>query len=279
MPRLTGHSAATRRLSVLSVLTTSLLGAAACSTPPGTPRGTPTDTLRILTYNIHIGIGTDRALDLERIARVIAEVRPHVVALQEVDSATRRTGGVDQAAALAALTGLRAQFARAMAYDGGAYGVALLFDLPVDAVSAHPLPADSGHEPRVAAEARLTLPRTRAQLVFFGTHLDHTANVAVRRGQVDRLLDVLPADTALVVLAGDLNAIPTAAELAPLMSGFIDAAAGAGATFPASSPLRRIDYVLLRPASRFRVLAAQVLAEPNASDHRPVLVVAEVRPH
>lgn len=231
----------------------------------------------MLTYNIHIGIGTDRVLDLERIARVIAEVRPHLVALQEVDSATQRTGGLDQAARLAALTGMRVQFARAMAYDGGAYGVALLLGLPVDAVAAYALPADSGHEPRVAAEARLTLPRTRVPLVFLGTHLDHTSNVAVRRKQVGRLLDVLPADSTLVVLAGDLNAIPTAAELAPLMGSFLDAAATSGATFPVQAPLRRIDYVLLRPPGRFRVLAAHVLAESVASDHRPVLVIAEVR--
>jgi endonuclease/exonuclease/phosphatase family metal-dependent hydrolase len=209
---------------------------------------------------------------------VIRDARPHLVALQEVDSATRRTGGVDQAAMLGALTGLRPFFARAMAYDGGAYGVALLTALPASAQRAHPLPADSAHEPRVAAEARIALRRTGALITFLGTHLDHTADPAVRRTQVDRILQIVRADTAFLVLAGDLNATPIAAELASLLNRFLDAGALENApTFPAPAPERRIDYVLLHPVRGFRVLETRVIEEASASDHRAVLAVVEVR--
>ena len=54
--------------------------------------------VRVLTYNIHHGEGTDRKIDLARIAAVIKRVKPDVVALQEVDKATSRSHGVDQAA-------------------------------------------------------------------------------------------------------------------------------------------------------------------------------------
>ena len=42
-------------------------------------------TLRIMTYNIHVGVGMDKKLDLQRIADVINAARPDLVGLQEVD--------------------------------------------------------------------------------------------------------------------------------------------------------------------------------------------------
>ena len=53
---------------------------------------TPTDTLRVMTYNVHSCVGMDGKLDAERIARVIARARPDVVALQELDVGRARTG-------------------------------------------------------------------------------------------------------------------------------------------------------------------------------------------
>src|SRR5688572_12746619 len=78
--------------------------------------------LRVLTYNIHHAEGTDGKLDLARIARVIHEQQPDLVALQEVDVKTRRTGGVDQAAELAKLTGMHVAFGKGIDFQGGEYG-------------------------------------------------------------------------------------------------------------------------------------------------------------
>ena len=46
------------------------------------------DSLRIMSYNIHNGIGMDGKVDYARIANVISDVNPDVVALQELDSIT-----------------------------------------------------------------------------------------------------------------------------------------------------------------------------------------------
>ena len=70
-------------------------------------RGQQPPRLRVLTYNIHHGEGTDGKFDYERLARVINGLKPDVAALQEVDRNTRRANGVDQAALLAKLTGMR----------------------------------------------------------------------------------------------------------------------------------------------------------------------------
>ena len=45
----------------------------------------PTRQLRVMTYNIHHGEGTDGRIDLERIAKVIRDAKPDLVALQEVE--------------------------------------------------------------------------------------------------------------------------------------------------------------------------------------------------
>jgi hypothetical protein len=55
-------------------------------------------TLRVLTYNIHVGVGIDKKLDLQRIADVINHERPDLVGLQEVDRNVKRTEGKDASA-------------------------------------------------------------------------------------------------------------------------------------------------------------------------------------
>ena len=66
-----------------------------------------------MTYNIHVGVGMDKKLDLQRIADVINAERPDLVGLQEVDRGVKRTEGKDEIAELAKLTSnalcLRAQ--------------------------------------------------------------------------------------------------------------------------------------------------------------------------
>jgi endonuclease/exonuclease/phosphatase family metal-dependent hydrolase len=250
--------------------------------PPPTdslPRGVRADTIRILTYNIAHGRGGDERVNLDRTARAINAALPDIVALQEVDSATQRTEGADQPALLARLTRMEAYFGQAMPYDGGAYGVAVLSDLPVASFRTHALPAAEGHEARAVAEARIVLPNTGDTLLFLSTHLDHTSGNDVRRRQSERIAALFPPDDSTVaVLAGDLNDVPASRTLDALMHDWRD---GTGLdhppTYPAASPDRKIDYVLYRPASRIRVLASDVLLERSASDHRPVLVVLEVR--
>src|ERR1700731_1570832 len=97
-------------------------------------------TLRVLTSNIHHGEGTDGRFDLSRLARVMKSVQPDVIALQEVDQGTERSGGVDQLAELERLTNMHAEFGKAMDYSGGGYGVAVLSRWPLLRNGTDPLP-------------------------------------------------------------------------------------------------------------------------------------------
>ena len=82
--------------------------------------------LRVLTYNIHHGEGMDGKLDLPRIARVIRATEPDLVALQEIDQRTERTGQVDQSETLGTLTGMQVVFGGNIRFQGGDYGNAVM---------------------------------------------------------------------------------------------------------------------------------------------------------
>jgi endonuclease/exonuclease/phosphatase family metal-dependent hydrolase len=85
------------------------------------------------------------------------------------------------------------------------------------------------------------------------------------------MLAILGPLTRPTILMGDMNAGPSADEIAPLFAKLRDAWAGQadpGYTIPADAPTNRIDYVFV--AGPFRVASARVL-DTTASDHRPVV--------
>jgi endonuclease/exonuclease/phosphatase family metal-dependent hydrolase len=233
--------------------------------------------LRVLSYNIHHGRGLDGKLDLPRIARVIRDAAPDLVALQEVDRNTKRTGRVDQSAELGKLTGLHAGFARAIPLEGGEYGQALLARFHLQGVKGHRLPGKQGQETRIVMEARVQPDGGLPALTFLGTHFQHD-DARTREEQAARVNELFGAAAGPVILAGDLNATPDSPPLKVLGKAWSVAAPPGKEllTFPADVPRRQIDYVLFRPTGAFRVTEARVIEEKVASDHRPVLVVLEL---
>ncbi len=229
-------------------------------------------TLRVLCYNVHHGEGTDGKVDLPRLARVIRAADPDLVALQEVDRKTKRTGGVDQTAELARLTGLHGRFGRAIDYDGGEYGQAILSRFPLGDGTVHTLPGEPAREQRIAFEVRVTVGGK--ELAFVTTHLHHQ-EAALRERQAAKLNELFAGAKVPVVLAGDLNATPDSKVAELLGAKWTIATTGAKLlTYPAAEPTKQLDYVLVR-GDGFRPASSAVIAEAVASDHRPVLAVFE----
>lgn len=222
--------------------------------------------LRVLTYNIHHGEGRDGKFDYERLAKIITDLEPDVVALQEVDRKTRRSNGVDQAVLLGKLTGMNPAFGNAMYFQGGEYGEALLSRFPMDEVKAHHLPFRPGQEPRTALAARIKPDNGLPEFIFVGTHLCHQSN-ETRTEQTQQINRLFPAEEGLpVILAGDLNARKDSDPMNVLLTErWIDVTA----------PQSRIDYVLVRSQDTWRVAEVTVVDERVASDHLPVLAVLE----
>lgn len=229
-------------------------------------------TVRVLSYNIHHDEGTDGKVDLKRLARIIRTADPDLVAIQEVDHKTRRTGGVDQTAELARLTGMHGAFGKAIDYDGGQYGQAVLARVPIGRTAVHQLPGEPDREKRIAFEVQVD--HFGRELAFVTTHLHHQSD-AFRRRQAAKLNDVVVGGRP-TILAGDLNATPESEPLRLLRQHWTAATGETLGTFPAGRPSMQIDYVLFRPTDSFRVARSRVIYEPVASDHRPLLVVLEL---
>ena len=244
-----------------------------------------------MTYNIHHAAGTDGKLDVARIADVIRRCEPDLVALQEVDAGTKRTGGVVQAEDLARLTGMYHAYGPAMDFDGGKYGNAILSRFRIVEQRTVPLPHTPGgrREPRAVLGVAVRLPDGR-RIGFGSTHLDHTREPSDRLAQARRINEHTRTVAVPAILAGDFNCTPGSAPMAELAKEWTLASGGGGdkgpaattsaaatqPTFPSTRPTIAIDHVLVRPSRRWRVIETRVIDEPVASDHRPVVVKLEL---
>jgi endonuclease/exonuclease/phosphatase family metal-dependent hydrolase len=238
--------------------------------------------LRVLSYNIHHGRGVDNKLSLERIAAVIRQADADVVALQEVDQGCGRSDRKLQVQELEKLTGYFGVFGKAIDFDGGEYGQAVLSRWPIKQSTVHRLPNEqqpngSMREQRIVLEA--IVPSEAGTIRFLGTHLDHSKE-DLREQQataVDRLLDAVSfADTKSIatVLAGDFNDVPKSRTLGCFEKRWQVEPRIENrnlATYPSESPRTRIDYVAVDQAGRLVLDSLKVVSEPLASDHRPVV--------
>lgn len=252
----------TRRIAELLVLMLALLA--------GCHAAAPTE-IRVLSYNIRHGEGMDGKIDLERIAAVIRAADPDLVALQEVDRGVRRTNGEDQPARLAELTGMQAVFEKNIDFQGGEYGNAILSRLPVVSHCNHPLPKMYPSEQRGVLEVRVRAGGR--PLMFLATHFDYHPDDSERVASVQTLKKLVDDQSDMpVIVAGDLNSTPES-RVIQLMSSFLSDACGPAITdvltFPAENAERRIDYIFF--SADLRVTEFRVIAEPIASDHRPIL--------
>jgi len=231
--------------------------------------------LRVMAYNIHHGAGMDRRLDLPRIADLIRKQAPDVVTLQEVDEGCGRTGGIDQARRLGELTGMHHAFGSFMDYDGGRYGMALLSRHPFVDVENHRLP--DGAEPRTALAGRIRPSGGGPSVLIVGIHLYRTP--AERLAQARRVFESCAGEDGPVILAGDFNSRPGGAVMNFLAESWHVASKGVDRfTFPSRNADREIDFILVRPQEWVRVTSHDVLEEPLASDHRPIVADVVIEP-
>lgn len=236
---------------------------------------------RILTYNVHRCVGTDRRLDVGRIAEVIAAHSPDIVALQEVDVGRARTRGVDQAREIAQRLGMISRFHPALKVEEELYGDAILTALPERLIKAGPLP---GHprlpnlEPRGALWVAITVGGAEVQVL--NTHLGLVPREQQIQANALKSLQWLgdPERRGPLVLLGDFNVGRRSAPARTLLRGLHDArdlarSARTTATFPSAMPLRRIDHVFV--SAEIKVHAIRVPNDPltrRASDHLPLIV-------
>ncbi|WP_417738358.1 endonuclease/exonuclease/phosphatase family protein [Rosistilla oblonga] len=248
------------------------------NTPVQLSAQSPT-TLRVLSYNIHYGQGTDGVYDLERIARVIVAAKPDVVALQEVDVTVQRSGKVHQAQRLAELTGMAVRYGPTQHYQGGLFGNAVMTRMPIEDVRIQPLPYTDATEqlttyPRGAIAVVVQSPQGQP-VRFISTHFQHNVP-GDRVAEADAINGLFATDNVPTVLAGDMNAVPGSKPIETLESRWKNAIDGEAApSAPSPKPTVRIDYIFYR-GETLKMVHSEVIDDGMASDHRPVLAVFEL---
>lgn len=220
--------------------------------------------LKLMSYNIRNTKGMDGIQDIQRIANVIINEAPDVVAVQELDSMTTRSGQKYVLGELAERTQMHATYAPAISFQGGKYGIGILSRKQPLSLQTYPLP---GRE-----EARMLLVAEFEDYFLACTHLSLTEED--RLASLDIIKNSVKKSNKPYFLAGDLNDQPDSKFIQALQQDFQVLTNTKHATYPAPQPTETIDYIAAwkHNTNDFANLSARVLEEPVASDHRPLSV-------
>lgn len=220
--------------------------------------------LVVATWNVHGGVGSDRRYHPARIAQVLEEIRPDVIALQEVGS---RASGENLLAVLVRETGFNAIDGWTCTRRGSDFGNAVLSRYPIESSTQMNLSLPRC-EPRGALDVVLATPGGPLRVI--ATHLG--LRPSERRAQVKLLLAALEREQPLpTVLTGDVNEwYLWGRPLRWLHRHFKETPAPA--TFPAARPMFALDRLWTEPAQLLADL--RVHRSPLArvaSDHLPLV--------
>ncbi|MCA9103213.1 MAG: endonuclease/exonuclease/phosphatase family protein [Pirellulales bacterium] len=238
--------------------------------------------LRLLTYNIHKGIGgIDRRYRPERIVETVAMYDPDIVMLQEVDENVPRSRHDRQVDLFGEALGLRHRaFQRNVRLTHGHYGNAILSRFPLHDVVNIDLSVPLKKRRRaLAARCVLRSGHHSRSLLLFNLHLG-LAGIE-RTIQMRRLLatDVMARahhDTPMLV-AGDFNDVWAGLGRRMLEPAGFRPSSQHVLTFPAVRPVRPLDRVycrgLIEPIHCF---ASRAKVSRYASDHLPLVADFEL---
>jgi endonuclease/exonuclease/phosphatase family metal-dependent hydrolase len=239
--------------------------------------------LKLLTYNIHSGIGRDGRYDLDRIGDLLEEEAPDVIALQEVNRGMHRTNRDDQPRLLANRLKMNEYFSMTTRRDGGEFGLCVLSTFTLLHRQEYDITYNALREPRMCVRVDIDLG-DRSMLHIFNCHLGLAKNERVfQREQMISAAILLAEDVHHpVVLMGDFNDKPVSVVHRQLRTHFNDTFKALGKRSPPTfryGLLRlRLDHVYVSPD--LLVLDAWVKKAGTAqvaSDHRPVVSMIEVK--
>jgi len=238
------------------------------------------DNIKVMTYNIHRGVGTDGVYSLARIIRIIREASPHLVCLNEVDFKTERSFWDDQARKIAASVGMDFTFARNFQMQGGWYGNAVLSRFPIKFAENKLFEQSEDTEPR--GVLHVIIEYRQQDVHLYATHLSPDTNQS--HDQLEQLISIVMdwGTDKPILIAGDLNLVPGNRYLSELTYYFRDLGAyldNNQNTYPSRNPQRRIDYIFCN--NWFKPLAVEVINNEKtavASDHLPFLTNLKLQP-
>jgi endonuclease/exonuclease/phosphatase family metal-dependent hydrolase len=235
-------------------------------------KGNELRAMKIMSYNIHHGVGEDGILNLEIVGKVINTSGASIIGLQEVDNHwSERSDFKDQAEFLGNISQMEYAYAANLnpppSNSEGIrrqYGLAILSEYPILGFYHHFLTSDS--EQRGLLEATIEVNKT--QYHFFNAHLG--LKEEERKIQIQEVLEITSRYKGTKIIVGDFNA-PPGSVVQIMTEQFNDVFSDLDQvfTFPSVNPLSRIDYIFV--SKDIKSVNAKV-EESLASDHLSISV-------
>jgi endonuclease/exonuclease/phosphatase family metal-dependent hydrolase len=220
-------------------------------------------TVRVMTWNVHGGIGPDGHHDFERILTLVRRINPDVLALQEIDS-RRSYGREHPVAMLKRVLGHHGIAAAAITTADGDYGQVLLSRWPLTDAVVHDISVP-GREPRGAITALVHTPV--GKLYVLATHLG--LKFSERRRQCHTMMALTMASQLTTIAMGDFNDWMWPGSVQRVLGETLPGRTR-HRTFPARLPMLRLDRIYCRPASALLESCVDHAAT-EISDHLPVI--------
>jgi endonuclease/exonuclease/phosphatase family metal-dependent hydrolase len=236
--------------------------------------------LRVMTYNVHHCRTMDGKLSPARIAKVISNYNPDIVALQELDVGRARTQKIDQAHFIARELEMEFHFSPALYLEEGKYGNAILSRFPMQLVHAGALPTLAGIpglEPRGALWAKIEVDGRVVHV--FNTHFGLRRKERLLQAEALTSGEWLgnPDRAGPTIVCGDFNSLPYSTICKKIRRGFRDVQVAMNdhrpqRTFTGLYPVGRIDHIFISPGIAIRsVEVPRTSLTLRASDHLPLI--------
>lgn len=237
--------------------------------------------IRLVSYNV--GAFSKYTYSIEMIAKMMKELDADVVGMNEVDSVTTRTSREHQVKKLAEkMGGWHYYYGRAMPYQGGAYGNAIVLSPSYKKTGEYriAIPKGSGSEPRSCAVVKSD------KFVYMATHLDVKNEAARLEGA--RLITEWAKDNygnsdMPVFLCGDMNCEPSDAPIVQLKKDW-QLISVTDNTYPSRGATKCIDFIfVLKNKAQVEAVGSAVPLEfehgrvTDASDHLPVYADVKIK--
>ena len=224
--------------------------------------------LRVASWNIRKGLGTDLRRDADRVLAGIARLQADIVALQEADFRLGDRPSALPRDRIVQATGLMPLPIGRNAVSLGWHGNALLARPGIDVCGLEHLDLP-GHEPRGAVIVDLDTP---APLRVVGVHLGLLR--AARRRQLDAIKAALQRRPVRpTVILGDFNEHSRRVGLGRIATPFV--ILPTAPTFPSRRPIFPLDRIVHSPDLDLVPLTHARQGGHQPSDHLPLL--AELR--
>jgi len=235
--------------------------------------------IKVMTFVVDYGVGTDGIYSLARLAKIIRQESPQLVFLSGVDYKTKRGFNDEQARQLAADLGMEFTYARNNQVGEGWTGNAILSRYPIYFSENKVYQANFRNNRQSLLHVIVQLDDW--DLNFFGTALSEDSLTA--SNQIAEVLEYLKdwSREQPMILVGNFNLQPGAKRMHEMAFYYLDLAAYATEsvlTYPSDAPNKRIDYIFcnkfLEPITIYAVKNELTL---NAAMHLPLVAHFKIK--